>query len=724
MKVFSKKYICVKQYDITDCGAACLATISKQHGLKLSISKIREIAGTDRQGTNAYGVVKAAKELGFSAKAVKALPEHLENELILPCIAHVVMDEQLLHYVVIHEINKTEIIVADPGQGIIRYKKEDFLKIWTGILIFLVPEESFKKRDETTGLFKRFFSLLLPHKNLMVHIFISSVIYTILGLVGAFYFKFLIDDILSNSLKNTLMVFSIGMFLLNAFEVVINAFRQHILLHLGQKINVSLITKYYSHVLELPMNFFDSRKVGEILSRLNDAGKIMQAISGATLTVMIDVLMLIVAGIVLSIQNTSLFLVALIFIPVHIFLAWAFVKPFQNVHRKEMENSADTESYLVESLGGVATIKSVNGEDLAAYETEKRFIKFIRANFKAGWMANLSSFMENLVNSLSNIVILWIGGLQVIKGNISIGQLITFNALFGYFFDPIKRLINLIPSMQEAYVASDRLGEILDLNSEKENESKKVFINKLKGDIEFKNVDFRYGTRELILKNINVSIKAGEKVAIVGESGSGKTTFVKLLLKYYLPIKGDLLIDGHNIQDINIESIRDNIGYVPQDIFLFSGTISENITFGIDNAKAEDIVEAAKKAKAHDFINDLQLRYETVIGERGSTLSGGQKQRISFARTILKNPNMLILDEATSSLDSATEKAIHSTIEHISQGITTIIIAHRLSTIRGCDRIIVMDKGEIIENGSHDELLKLKGKYYELWRNQVDGERF
>lgn len=722
MGIFGKKYICVKQHDITDCGAACLATISKQYGLKLPITKIREIAGTDKQGTNAFGLIKAAKELGFSAKAVKALPEHLTKELILPCIAHVVIDEQLMHYVVIHEIKKDELIIADPGRGIVKYTKEDFAKIWTGVLIFLVPEEKFQKRDETVGLFRRFFSMILPHKNLLVHIFVASVVYTVLGLVSAFYFKFLIDDILSNSLKNTLMVFSIGMLILNVFQVLINAFRQHILLHLGQKINVALITKYYNHVMELPMSFFDTRKIGEILSRLNDAGKIMQAISGATLTVLIDVLMLIIAGVVLGVQNTKLFLLSLLFVPLNIILAWAFVKPFQEIHRKEMEKAADTESYLVESLGGVATIKSLNGEELAGYESEKRFVKFVRANFKAGWMRNISGTLEALINQLSTIIILWIGGIQVIQGNISIGQLITFNALFGYFFDPIKRLINLIPSMQEAYVASDRLGEILDLNSEKENENKKVYIDKVKGKVEFKNVDFRYGTRELILKDINLNIKAGERVAIVGESGSGKTTLVKLLLKYYTPAKGEIIIDGHNIHDINVESLRDNIGYVPQDIFLFSGSVRENIAFGIDNAKAEDIVEAAKKAKAHDFINDLQLRYETLVGERGSNLSGGQKQRLAFARTILKNPNMLILDEATSSLDSATEKAIHSTIDHISQGITTFIIAHRLSTIRTCNRIIVMEKGQVIENGTHEELLSLQGKYAELWNNQNDGE--
>ncbi len=380
------RYVCVKQHDITDCGAACLATISKRYGLKLPIAKIREVAGTDKQGTNALGMIKVAKELGFSTKAVKGLIGHINEDLLTPCIAHIVIDEQLLHYVVIHEIKKDKIVIADPAKGIVKYTKEEFEKIWTGVLILLMPDEGFKKDDETTGIFNRFFSLIIPHRNLLIHIFLASLLYTVLGLVGAFYFKFLINDILSNFLKNTLMVFSIGMLILNLFKILLDAFRQHILLHLSLKINVSLITKYYRHVMELPMSFFDSRKVGEILSRLSDAGKIMQAISGVTLTVMIDVLMLVIAGIVLGIQNTRLFGISLIFIPVHIILAWIFVKPFQKIHRKEMERAAEMESYLVESLNGVATIKSLNGEELANFETEERFISFVKSNFKAGWM--------------------------------------------------------------------------------------------------------------------------------------------------------------------------------------------------------------------------------------------------------------------------------------------------------------------------------------------------
>lgn len=561
--------------------------------------------------------------------------------------------------------------------------------------------------------------LILPHKKLLVEIFLASVLYTLMGLAGAFYFKYLIDTILVDGLIKTLHIVSTGFIILTVFKVLMNAFRRHLLLYLSQKIDISLILTYYQHVLELPMSFFDSRKVGEILSRLSDASKIRSAISGATITVMIDTLMVIARGIVLYIQSPILFWVASIVIPFYIITIWSFNKPFQRIHRQEMEQAADLQSYLVESISGMETFKAFNGETAATLETEGRFIKFIKSIFKASWMINLQSSLQVALTSISSVVILWVGGLQVIKGNISIGQLISFNALLAYYYDPIQNLISLQPQLQEAYVASDRLGEILDLDIEKINERNTIKKEKFNGKFEIRNLHFRYGTREEVLKGISFNIEPGEKVALVGESGSGKTTLVKLLLKYYLTEEGEILIDDYNIKDISYESLRNRIGYVPQDVLLFSGTIRENIAFGMNNVSMEEVVEAAKKSKAHDFINKLPLRYETMVGERGSNLSGGQKQRIAIARAILKNPDILILDEATSNLDTATEQAIHQTIDRVSQDITTIIIAHRLSTILSCDKIIVLEDGKIAEMGSHEELLARKGKYYNLWKSQT-----
>ena len=728
------KYYCIKQHDITDCGAACLATISKQNGYKIGITKIREVAGTDKQGTNAFGVIKAAEQLGFSAKGVKGNKEAFFSEFPLPCIAHVIVDGNLLHYVVIHKITKKQVIIADPAVGIVKLTPEEFFGEvheegkppkyqWSGVLILLVKNETFHKGDETKGLFSRFFHLLIPQKNLLLHIFAASLMYTVLGILAAFYFQELLDSVLPDGLKKTLMTLSIGVILLNAFKVLLNAFRSHLLLYLSQKLDIALLLGYYRHVLELPMSFFGTRKVGEIISRFNDAGKVRDAISGATLTIMIDTLMAVAGGIILYIQNAKLFGITVIMIVLYIVIVACFQKWYEKLNRQQMEDNAQLTSYMVESLNGIQTVKAYNAERKANRETEIKFVKLLKSIFQLSWVNNLQSSLKIFVELIGGVVILWAGGISVINGEMTMGALITFQSLLAYFLDPVRNLIDLQPQMQTAVVAADRLGDILDLEAEKdENEYKKMSQGSLCGDIEFKHVNFRYGTRKPVLEDITIKIQMGQKVAFVGESGSGKTTLSKLLLNLYSPESGEILINGNNIQDIQIEKLREKVAYIPQETFLFSGSIFENLTLGLDDATMDDIIEASKLAQAHQFINELPLRYETRLEENGTNLSGGQRQRLAIARAMLKKPDILILDEATSNLDAVTERALDQTINEYCKNKTTIFIAHRLSTIKNCDQIYVMEKGKIIEKGTHKQLIALGRKYAELVRQQSLGD--
>ncbi len=714
-----KNYICVKQHDSMDCAAACLATITRQYGLKVPIARIREYAGTDRMGTTVLGIIKSAEKLGFVAKAINCRKESIFNKMHLPAIAHVLQDGKYPHFIVIHKITNKKIIVADPAEGIIKYKIDEFFDIWTGVLVLLNPVDNLEK-DKEVNLTSRFLTIIFKQKALLLNIFFASILYIILGITGSFYFKLLMDDILPFGLTKTLHIISIGYIFLMVFKIILNTFRSHMIVYLSQKIDLTLMLGYYNHVLKLPINFFDNRKVGEIISRFMDASKIRDTISSAVITLMIDTIMAIVGGIILYIQNAKLFFICMIMLLLYLVEVIAFNKPLKDINRIQMEDNSSLNSYLIESINGIETLKAFNAESEAEFKTETKFVKFLKSIFKGALLNNIRSCISEVTATIGGIVILWVGAYMVIEGQTQIGELLTFNALIVYFLDPVKNLINLQPMMQTAIVAAERLTEVLDLELEKDiEESKKISPIDLRGAISFKKVNFRYGNRKLILKDIDLTIHEGEKIALVGESGSGKTTLAKLLLNFYQCEKGEIVINDYNIKDINIEILREKIAYISQNVFLFSGTIIENLMLGMPDVSYEQIIDACKIAQAHEFINNMELRYNSMLEENGSNLSGGQKQRLAIARAILKQPDILIMDEATSNLDSITEKAIENTVNNFSNKITTIIIAHRLSTIMRCDKIFVMDKGQIVESGTHDQLIESKGYYYSLWEQQV-----
>ena len=718
MRNLNKKYVCINQHDNKDCAVACIDIVSKHYGLNIPISKIRNLAGTDKHGTSFYGIIKALEQLGFSAKGFKAInKKDISSDIHLPAIAHILHNNKTFHYVVIHEITEKTVIIADPASGIVKLKSEEFLDIWTGNLILIIPLNLFEKANITKSTSKKFISLILSQKILLFKIFLVSITLTLLGIIGTFYFKVILDNVIPNNSFKTLFLVSIAIITVSVFKVISEALRTHLLLYLGQNINLHLMLGYYNHVVNLPMDFFDKRETGEIISRFNDASKIREAISGAALTIILDGLMVVIGSIILFTTNQLLFIVTILPIILYIIIVFTFKNPIEAVNVETMQDDAELTSYLVESFSGIELIKTFNAELTAQQEMEKRFRKLLRSIIKSGHIINIHNSLKNSIQILSPIIILWVGTIEVLKGNLSIGQLLMYNALLAYFLDPLQRIINLQSTIQSAIVAADRLYEILDL--EVENSMGKIIPSSLKGSIEFKNITYRYGTRELILNDISLKINSGEKVALIGESGAGKTTLVKLLINFYQCENGEILINGCNVNDISSEVLRSKIGYISQNTFFFRGTIEENLKFADDNITFDEIVASCKKAQIHDFIVSLPLGYDTFLEENASNLSGGQKQRLAIARVLLKKPEILIMDEATSNLDSITEKAIERTIKEATEGITSIIIAHRLSTVMSCNTIYVMEKGAIIEKGNHTILIKnKKGYYHNLWNKQ------
>jgi ATP-binding cassette subfamily B protein len=430
--------------------------------------------------------------------------------------------------------------------------------------------------------------------------------------------------------------------------------------------------------------------------------------------------MMIIGGVTLYVESPFLFLITLTPLVLYFIIVFAFKKLITENNRDTMQSQAELTSYLVQCLNGVETIKSFNGEKQISLNIEKKFVKFMKDVFGLGTVNNIQGTLKGGVKAIFGVVILWIGVVQVLDGNITIGTLLTFNALLVYFLNPIENIVNFQSTLQSAMVAAQRLEEIIFAAVEKSDlNNKKLAPESLKGDLEFKNICFRYGNRKRILDDISMTAKANQKIALVGESGSGKTTLSKLLMNFYEIEKGEILINGLNIKDINLDALRDRIAYISQETFLFNKTILENLTFGNDNATYEDVIEACKKAQIHEYINTLPLRYRTLVEENGANFSGGQKQRLSIARAILKSPDILVMDEATSNLDSITEKAISDTMDEFMRDKTALIIAHRLSTIKNCDVIYVLEKGKVIEFGNHKDLLNKQGYYYNLWKDQM-----
>ena len=709
----------VKQRDISDCGAACLASVARFYNLDVPVTRIRQHAGTDKKGTNVAGMLEAAKHLGFEAKGVRGAFESL-FQIQLPAIAHIIVNGQLQHYVVIYRINKQKISVMDPTVGKLIIKKlSEFKEEWTGVLVLLAPTDNFIPGIYKISPLRRFYNLIQPQRSILIQTLFGAVIYTLLGLSMSIFVQKIVDFVLVDGNRNLLNIMSIGMLIILSLQVIIGIFKSYFMIRTGQVIDAQLILGYYKHLVKLPQHFFDTMRVGDITSRIGDAVKIRLFINDVSINIAVNFFMLLFAFMMMFTYYWKLALFILIIIPIYSAIYLMTNRLNSKVQRKLMENAADLESQLVESLNAVGTIKRFGLEDHANQKTETRFSKLLDSVYKSGMNSIFSGSSTELVSYSFTIILLWAGAGFVLDKQISPGELLSFYTLIGYFTGPVSSFVGMNKTVQDAIIASDRLFEIMEM--EQENEDHKFELsNSNIGNIRFEDVSFRYGSRVLVFDKLNLEIPFQKLTGIVGESGSGKSTLMSILQNIYPLNNGQVFIGDYSIKHISNTSLRRIIGVVPQKIDLFSTDIITNISIGDDQPDIKRIISICNMLGITQFIDELPNGFQTQLGENGLNLSGGQRQRIAIARALYREPEVLILDEASSSLDPVSERYVQNAIEFLlAEKKTVIMISHRLSSIQRAGLIIVLKNGKVAEEGEHAELLSKQGEYYHLWSQQI-----
>ena len=708
----------VKQRDITDCGAACLASVAAYYNLKLPVARIRQLAGTDKKGTNVLGVVEAAEKMGLIAKGVKGDWQSL-FKIPKPSIAHVVVNERLQHFVVILNATEKHIEIMDPADGEIhKITHEEFKKQWTGVLILIAPGEKFVIRNEKVSVSVRFWRLIKPNRSILVQSLVGALVFSVLGLAMSVYVGKLVDNVLPGGNLSLLNLLGIAMVVIIIIRLILNYFQTLFILKTGQKVDATLILGYYQHLLKLPQSFFDNMRTGEIISRIGDAVKIRVFVNEVSINFILNIFILLVSFILMFTYFWKLALIMLIVIPLYASIYYISDKLNKKVQRKVMERAADLEAQMVESLNSAGTIKRFGLEDFSNLKTETRFVGLLEIIYKSGLNGIFSSSSTGLVSQLITILVLWAGAGYAIGSEITPGELLSFYSVVGYFTGPVTGIIGFNRTLQDAKIAADRLFEIFDL--EIEDESNKIELRpEMVDDIRFENVKFRYGSRVEVFDSLNLMIRKGEITAVAGESGSGKSTLVSILQNLYPLKSGHIRIGRYDLSHLTNHSLRRVVSVVPQKIDLFSGNVVDNIAVGEFEPDMNRVIEVCEKLGMIKFIENLPHGFNTYLGENGAALSGGQQQRIAIARALYRNPEILILDEATSSLDSVAESFVQNTIRLMrEENKTVIVIAHRLSTIALAQRVIVLEKGEVIQDGTFGELSSANGHFRDMWMHQ------
>lgn len=559
-----------------------------------------------------------------------------------------------------------------------------------------------------------FLPLIFRQRSLIFYIVLASLLVTLINIGGSYYLQGILDEYIPNQMKSTLGIISIGLIITYILQQIMSFSRDYLLTVLSQRLSIDVILSYIRHIFELPMSFFATRRTGEVISRFTDANSIIDALASTILSLFLDVSILIIVGSVLLVQNTNLFLLSLISVPIYIIIIFAFMKPFEKMNNDVMQSNSMVSSAIIEDINGIETIKSLTSEETRYQKIDSEFVDYLDKSFKLSKYSILQSSLKQGAQLILNIVILWFGAQVVMTGKISIGQLITFNTLLSYFTNPLENIINLQTKLQSAKVANNRLNEVYLVESEFNNTQTLTDSQFLVGDICFEDISYKYGFGRDTLNDINLTIKQGDKVSLVGISGSGKTTLAKMIVNFFEPYKGRITINNNDLKMIDKKVLRQHINYLPQQAYIFSGSILENLTLGANQMiSQEDIIKACEIAEIRQDIEQMPMGYQTELSD-GAGLSGGQKQRIALARALLTKAPVLILDEATSGLDVLTEKKVIENLMDMSDK-TIIFVAHRLSISERTNQVIVLNQGKVIETGSHQELMTKQGFYHYLF---------
>ncbi|WNC93294.1 peptidase domain-containing ABC transporter [Paraburkholderia sp. FT54] len=713
-----KRFALVEQAEEMDCGAACLAMVCRHYSIPMTLGKLRELANVTTQGATLDSLARAGESLGFTARGVQCTFDSLRG-FDLPFIVH----WEGYHYVVVYGLSKDYVWVADPAVGFKKMTVEDFERGWSGTCLLFTGGPHLLQMSAARSPWIRFVGYLKPYKKILGHLFLATFVIQVLGVIPPLIIQNILDGVIVHQNVSLLHLLIGGLIIANVFSQLMSSIRAYLANFMVRNMDFAMMSQFFKHTMSLPFSFFAKRKTGDIFARFQENQTIRAFLTESTVTTALNLLMVFIYFTIMFVYNVKMTLVLIAFvIPIMALTAIATPK-IKGYAREVFTASTESKSFLMEALAGVETIKGMGIERPVRLRWEKKYAKALEVQYRAHAFNILVGLGSQLLNAATTIAILWVGANLVLAREMTIGQLIAFNAFMGSVLGPLMGLVGLWSMLNDAGVAMERLGDVLDIEPEQKPQDlpSRVMLPELQGEISLSGVYFRYGENDsaYVLENISFDIKPGELVAIVGRSGSGKTTLAKLLVGFYTPTEGKMTIDGYDLGVVDKAYYRAQIGYVMQSNLLFSGTISENIASGDDAPDRRRIEEVSKMADAHGFISKMPLGYEQIVGERGIGLSGGQIQRLCIARALYHDPRLLVFDEATSALDSQSESNILGNMHDILKGRTAVIIAHRLSTIMRADKILVLYEGAIVEQGRHDELIQRGGMYYQLVQKQL-----